>query len=71
MSINMKKEYQKELRSLNWQKRFHERQTAKIISAGDRQIKKLKISVASHLKANVKTAIRIDKRIAILEGRLS
>lgn len=78
MSLNMKKEIRKELRTLRQQSRLIDQKLAEAIREDKAEIKRLEKLIfkkqKSLLRANLIAARgweRIEKREAILQGRLS
>lgn len=78
MSVNMKKEIRKELRELNQQSKLIDRTLAQAAREEDREINRLEKLIFQKKKGKLRAYLaadrawdRIDKRIAILQGRLS
>ena len=71
MELNMTKEYRAELRELKKQQRRWTREVSKIIAQGTRDQKAIVRRVNGELKFAHRASEKVNRRINILEGRLS
>ena len=69
--MNMNKEIKAEIRTLNWARKKIQRDLRAADCIRRRQIRKLEREILRSQRSCGRAVGRIDKRIAILEGRLS